>query len=323
MQPDYTEPDPEREGQDRYLAELEQEADADKQPAPRITYRDGRPAFNVKIHRAPTVEEYAEVAAELGIDPAALARPPAMHRKQRGTLQPFAPAWVDAYAERDPEGYGYTMGDAASFGFEHAREQARELFGSAADLFQEGRSGGWLVLSGPGLDRDTIEAAEAVEHEECRDCSGEGYRASNRDRACGRCLRTGRTLPGQKQPDPGGDEAESFRLLANLARFGDYIRSAVADHPRAQAWALAQVFQQCAEEYQNEQAEKAAEERLARARTAFEDAATRLRDAALAVTLHGPASPKFFGFTLDDLCPAIEALDAARLELEQAKGGAS
>jgi hypothetical protein len=122
-------------------------------------------------------------------------------------------------------------------------------------VYQDGRSGGWLVLRAPGLDRDSIDAAEAViEEAGASDVAGrepmpdgrtreEHYRAAHPD--------------GEDEGVPELDEARA--LLANLARFAEYLAAAVADHPRAQAWALASVFQQCAEEYQNEQAEKAAD----------------------------------------------------------------
>ena len=257
-----------------------------------ITYRKGLPAFNVKVYRSPSAEECREVAAELGIDPAALARPPAEPRKRPAPLLPFGPDWIEAYAERDPEGYAYLMGETASDRFEHAREQARELFGPRAEVFQEGRSGGWLVLQCPGLDRDTIEAAEAV--------VADAARAESQD-----------------------ELRDAHELVENLSRFADYLRSTVADHPRAQAWALAQVFQHCAEEQAEKQAEKRAAERLSLARTAFEDAATRLRDAALPA-LWASADPSIEAEELRKAALACaEALDAARLELEQAKGGAS
>lgn len=271
----------------------------DKQPAPTIHYRNGLPSWNVKVYRSPTAEECKAVAEEQGIDPAALARQPGGPVNVYPTM-PFGPAWIEAYAERDPEGYCAVLGDTASDGFEHAREYARELFGDRADVFQEGSSGGWLVLHHPSVTGAEIDAAEEY-------------------------LRLAEDEPSNPiLDDVTVEELLAAReLLDNLDKFGHYVAACVEYHPRAQAWNLAQVFQVCAEDYAAEQAEKQADERLARARTAFEDAATRLRDAALAVTLHGPASPMPFGFAVDDLCPAVDAFEAARLELERAKGGAS
>lgn len=253
--------------------------ETDKQPAPTIRYRKGRPAWNVKRYTAPTAEECAQVFAEYGERPAdALARP----GTRTGDALPWGPAWIEATAERNPAAYSEEIGRAARYAFEHAEEYARELFGARANVYSDGRSSGWLVLDHPSVTDTEVTAAEL--------------------------------LLGYAEDDPSNPilddvTAEELRdareLLDNLDKFGRYVAASLADHGSAQAFELFHLFGFYAMQYAEEQAEAEAAARLDRARTAFEDAATRLRDE---LYTRGPDRD------------TVAAFDAARLELERAKG---
>lgn len=290
--------------------------ETDKQPAPPIAYRDGRPAWNVKYYKGPTAEECAQVFADYGERPAdALARP----GTDTGDALPWGPAWIDALIERNPARFYEAIGDAARDGFEHAEEYARELFGARANVYSDGRSSGWLVLHHPTITRDEIEAARAtISRPAISQASAFSIRTT-----CRFCLK-----PAHDNQDwcedyaPAVEElCDARELLDNLDTFGRYIASALADHGRAQAFELLRLFEYYAQELAEEQAEANAAARLDRARTAFEDAATRLRDAAVACDLGD--SPQVRTARTDHLHVCAEAFDAARLELERAKGGAS
>ena len=267
-----------------------------KQPAPTIRYRKGRPAWNVKRYTAPTAEECAQVFADYGERPAdALARP----GTDTGDALPWGPAWIEATAERNPEAYSMEIGRAASRAFATAEEYARELFGDRARVYSDGRSGGWLVLDHPSVTDAEITAAEL--------------------------------LLGYAEDDPSNPilddvTAEELRdareLLDNLDAFGRHVAAELADHGREQAYELLRLYEYYAQELAEEQAEAESAARLDRARTAFEDAATRLRDAASSLLTEEQldAHPNGNRYTVRD---AFGGFDAARLELEQAKGGAS
>lgn len=253
-----------------------------------MQYRSGRPSWNVKRYNGPTAEECAQVARDYGtLPPDAVARP----GTASGDALPWGPAWIEAFADRSPEAYYLDLGDASSSEFEHVREYALDLFGPRANVYRAGRSGGWVELHCPTVTRDEVESAESIVR------------------------------------DPTGTETyerdDARELLERLDTFGRYVADEVEGHGAEQAFALFQSFERYAAELSEERAEAEAAARLDRARTAFEDAATALRDAATEVALHGSTSPKPFGFTVDDLVPAVARFNAARAELRAAKGGAS
>lgn len=258
----------------------------DKQPAPPlITYRRGLPAWNVKIRRGPTAEECAAVFADYGEHPPeALARP----GTSTGDALPWGPAWIEAYSDRNPEAYWRDIGEAARDGFELAQEQAREIFGPTAEVYSDGRSGGWLVLRHPSVTRVEIDAAEEL-------------------------LRMAEDDPGNPALDyVTADELRDAReLLDNLDSFGRYVASALADHGRAQAYWLFRSFQCYAQEYADELAEKQAAARL-------ETATLALVQVAEGLTFGG--TPERRTAEADAVRAAVtEYRDAARA----AKGGAA
>lgn len=111
--------------------------------------RNGRYTWNIKMYRGPcdldaAVWDWLRIELDLGDLVADAGNGP----------EAFGPEW---YTRRfDERGDGSAFELAVESAFEHARNDARELFGPRAALFQEGRCGGWLVLHGvPLIDEDT------------------------------------------------------------------------------------------------------------------------------------------------------------------------
>lgn len=66
--------------------------------------------------------------------------------------------WIERHLS-DEEQYGWWE-DACGVGWERAEELAREVWGPAAKVYGEGRSGGWLVVAPYGRREITDEDAE-------------------------------------------------------------------------------------------------------------------------------------------------------------------
>lgn len=60
----------------------------------------------------------------------------------------FTHEWISEHVS--PETLDFLFGQACSDGFERLNEEAREIFGAGVEVWAEGRSGGWAVVSGLG-----------------------------------------------------------------------------------------------------------------------------------------------------------------------------
>ena len=95
---------------------------------------DGHPAVNIKIRSIRRDMERLLPLSEGGDD--------------HTTPPEFTLKWIDQNMEEGHQSESWTI--ACEQGFEHAEEIAKELFGANVKVYQEGRSGGWLVVHGLG-----------------------------------------------------------------------------------------------------------------------------------------------------------------------------
>lgn len=95
---------------------------------------DGHPAVNVKI-RSIRRDTERLLPLSLGGD-------------DHTTPPEFTLEWIDQNMKEGPQNEWWMI--ACEQGFELAEEVAKELFGANVEVYQEGRSGGWLVVHGLG-----------------------------------------------------------------------------------------------------------------------------------------------------------------------------
>lgn len=108
-------------------------------------------ALNAKVHRGATAEALASVAAECGAD-----------------VTGFAAYWERVTARSGSDELSTFNSMAFDDAHLWATEKARELFGKHAEVYTDGRSGGWLHVKGaPSADevRDAEELVAAGETE--------------------------------------------------------------------------------------------------------------------------------------------------------------
>lgn len=86
-----------------------------------------RPAVNVKVHAGLEAIDWDAVHWEAGDDA-------------------MSEGWLREHLSDDALQGWWDV--ACGLGFEQARQDAREIFGSHVNVYSEGRSGGWIVVDG-------------------------------------------------------------------------------------------------------------------------------------------------------------------------------
>lgn len=104
-----------------------------------VWMKGGYPAINIKVYGDPRDEKLLPL--ELG----QVAEHPGAPFRAVTTEPEFTYEWIDRHvSERDQN---FWWDESCRDHFEQARTLAKEIF-DAVDMWQEGRSGGWLVVQG-------------------------------------------------------------------------------------------------------------------------------------------------------------------------------
>lgn len=187
------------------------------------------PAVNVKVHggfEKVTAEQWADIRSQLeaGCEHNPL---------PSTTAATFDADWIESRFDLSKSGprseafYSHWWNFACELGFEDATEDAKALFGDDVKLSLEGRSGGWLVVTGlPDLERwSPVKAGEPCPHcertftasdEALQACDGGDSGGCGEDFTHGLPSLKGSRVEGAKFRDgtPLSDEAGLFERWA-------------------------------------------------------------------------------------------------------------